>query len=301
MNGNPWGLSGPEFLWIYAGLLILPALAGAIAVRRLRSANRQPPDHLPVYHLAYLTGGPWRTAETAIAALLESEHLRIDSSSRLYKTGTRRPTDPIERAVFDTVGSASSRTVASVVDAAMYTGSMTQLRVELENAGLLASETGRRRIWRFVTAAYGAVLVLGIVRAVAGTSAGYPIGYLVLMMVAVVVAGALTLWLTRRRPSRPTEAGWRARDGAAALPEGPVRTVLISGLTRHPDREIRVAMRLSRPRVIRRPAHPGGGYAAHTPFFLAGGSQCSSVGGDSGGGSSCGGGGGGGCGGGGSA
>ena len=84
--GEPWGLSGPQFLDIYRyGMVAM--LAVPIVVRQvvLGTSGRQPSRALDPYELAYLSGGADRAADVAIAEFTHSGALRVDSTGRLSR------------------------------------------------------------------------------------------------------------------------------------------------------------------------------------------------------------------------
>src|SRR5438105_4542054 len=115
---DPWGISGPAFLWIYGGLMVgvwlvvRPLLTWA--ARRSASHGGQYPGSTPtVYQLAYLAGGPHRAIDTAIAALVERGGLRVSSARTVTATGAM-PADPLERAVGDAANRPQGRTTSKI-------------------------------------------------------------------------------------------------------------------------------------------------------------------------------------------
>lgn len=63
---NPWGISGPDFLWLYCGLLLLPAVVSLLwwqVQKRGRLPGQELPLRLTNYQLAWLAGGPARAAD----------------------------------------------------------------------------------------------------------------------------------------------------------------------------------------------------------------------------------------------
>src|SRR5579862_9521157 len=86
--GEPWGLSGPQFLDIYRyGMVTM--LAVPIVVRQvvLGTRGRQPSRAIDPYELAYLSGGAERAADVAIAEFTQSGALRVDSMGQVHKAG----------------------------------------------------------------------------------------------------------------------------------------------------------------------------------------------------------------------
>ena len=97
------------------------------------------------------------------------------------------------------------------------------MRAELIDAGLLLPDDGVRRLKRRILSLGALLALLGVVRIVAGVVAGAAIGWLALMVVAVVAA---TIWLAGRAPRTTAEgaaklARWRdAHDDLRRNPVG---------------------------------------------------------------------------------
>jgi uncharacterized protein (TIGR04222 family) len=304
---EPWGISGPAFAGLYAGLVVVPMLVGALLVRRrLRYSSGNAPGRLPsIYHFAYLAGGPDRVTDTVIASMMEREQLRVSSSGKLYVT-PQPPVDPLEIEVAHRLAILPF-SAFSLYEPMRDSAPMRTIATDLSADKLVFPDRTRRRIWHAVLGAYAAIIVLGLVRAANGERLGHPIGYLVGLIVLALIALGFSWWLSRpRADDRNTKAGWAAyaRDkGDRSLVHGAAGTVAKRGLHRYPVHEVTRALTKEHAaqanRVNRRKRRSvayasGGGVAAG--YTCSSGSSCGS--GSSGGGSSCGGGGGG-CGGGG--
>jgi uncharacterized protein (TIGR04222 family) len=91
---QPWGLSGPQFLWIYgAGMAAFFAAPWAIALfARAVSTSfpRVPGLVLDAYEVGYLAGGAQRAAEVVIGELATSGVLRVDSAGRISRADRAR-------------------------------------------------------------------------------------------------------------------------------------------------------------------------------------------------------------------
>ena len=89
---DPWGISGPDFVVLYVGLLgavllvrvVVSGIAGARALRADHARHGAPPT---VYQLAFLAGGPDRAADAAVAALVERGRLRVNSYKQVSQAG----------------------------------------------------------------------------------------------------------------------------------------------------------------------------------------------------------------------
>ena len=294
--GDPWGLSGPVFLALYAGCIVVPALVLVVGLLRVRSGGAET-GQVDVHQAAFLRGGPQRAAESVLAGLVDRGLRRADSSGTLRATGRAGATQRDRHALASTTGG-SGRSSRVVIGGLVGSSGMRVLREGLVAQGLLIDATRRRAVCLTAIGLYGAVLLLGLLRLAVGISGGFPVGYLMLMLVAVIACLIVSSVLAVRGDDRPTKEGLRARD--ADFP-GAAGAVARGGLMAYPDREIRTALLFGMappPRPRRRSNSSCGGYTGGAIVSggcsSSGGSGCSS----SSGGSSCGGGGGG-CGGGG--
>ena len=89
---QPWGLSGPQFLWIYgagmAAFAVVPRLL-ALFGRAVGTASPQvPAPVLDAYEVGYLAGGAQRAAEVVIGELTTSGALRVDSAGRISQASS---------------------------------------------------------------------------------------------------------------------------------------------------------------------------------------------------------------------
>jgi uncharacterized protein (TIGR04222 family) len=84
MTGQPWGLSGPQFLGLYAAGIGLTVAIPVIFRQVIRHMpGHQPSRELDPYELGCLAGGPQRAAEVVVADMVTSGALRVASSGRL--------------------------------------------------------------------------------------------------------------------------------------------------------------------------------------------------------------------------
>lgn len=282
---DPWGISGPAFVGVYAALLCVPQIVGIILARMARSASPEtPPAHdstpLSVYEVAYLAGGADRTVETVIAALVERGQLRVSHSTKKLKAVGSRPADPLERAVVAVAGGSAGATTTVIRTQVRRSTAMQTLLTGLERRGVVVTHRRLRRSLQVVLWLDLAVLAVGVARLGNGISLGRPVGFLIVLVVLATIA-TLVAWLRIRRhlPQPPSRAGRQllasanTRDAPSGmLLTGAAGAVALGGLMMYPDAELSA--------VLRTPPPSASGY--------------SGGGGDSGGGSSCGGGGGGG-------
>jgi uncharacterized protein (TIGR04222 family) len=295
---DTWGIPGPAFAGIYLFLILIPAVLAAVQVGRAR-VGRQPGQQLrSLGEVAMLAGGPVRVTDTVVADLVDREQLRFDSLGRLHRTSLHQPSDELGKAAVALV-----RPTGSSLDTIRWdmrdSEPVKQLRDGLVERGLLIDAREVRRPWKFAAIAYGALLLLGVVRLISGASAGHPVGFLVALLVLVLIALVVSVVKAADGPvAKPTKAGkatldevWQQQDLIAGTPG----SVALGGLSSHPDQAIRRAAGQATP-ARARANHSGSGWIAGGGFFGGSASSCGGGGGAScgGGGSSCGGGGGGG-------
>jgi uncharacterized protein (TIGR04222 family) len=294
---DTWGIPGPLFAGLYLGLLLLPA--GYAAVRTLllrRGRAGGVPERAE--ELALLTGGRARAGEFVVARLLERQTIRMDGTGRVHRV-RGSDADDLGRSALARI-SKTGTAVDSVRREVRHHPALVDLENGLIARGLLVDARKVRLTWVFTAVAYWALVVFGVVRLIAGSSTGHPVGFLLgLLLLGLVAAIFVTTRAANAPEVKATSAGRaaaREAERAGVLTAGSAGAVAAGGFDSHPDKDVRLAV--SRSTVVsatrqysrrgRWAAAGGGGVAGYY-----GGSSCG------GGGSSCGGGGGGGCGGGG--
>jgi uncharacterized protein (TIGR04222 family) len=228
--GQPWGLSGPQFLGVYAA-----AIAAAIIIVLLfRRAMRTVPGAFPAtelspYEVGYLSGGPRRAAEVIIAELAGTGALRVDSRGRISEAvrsihGVRSGqfADSFSRLWPHAMPPGGER-VARVRDRLSAHPRVSGIGADLRARSLLISRARLTRL-RIVTVAVIAVLLIaGIARIIEGAGNHRPVSYLVMLVIGAAIAGIgllraacganqLTSLGARYLASRP----WSAPQGAVA-------------------------------------------------------------------------------------
>ncbi|WP_086787544.1 TIGR04222 domain-containing membrane protein, partial [Crossiella equi] len=194
---NPWGLSGPEFLQLYGvGLAVAVVLAFWIrfAARRPDPDARTDSRGLTPVELGYLIGGAERAAETAVAGLLARDVLRASRGGHVSSTGAPALADPVERAAHDYLDGAR-RPVALLLGRVASSRAVTELGARLADRGLLVPVTRKERTAARSALPLVVLAVIGLVRAVHGGALGFPIGYLVLFLIATGVLAGVVWWL----------------------------------------------------------------------------------------------------------
>ncbi|MBN6038768.1 TIGR04222 domain-containing membrane protein [Amycolatopsis sp. 195334CR] len=298
---EPWGLSGPDFLVLYAFLLALPlavALVGRLALAS--GGNRAATAYTPgnVYEVAFLAGGADRVVDTAVASLLERGLARADSTGRVRGVGNP-PADPVELAVHKVIVRRSSSKMPDLRRELRKSQVLRGMTKHLTDAGLIRPTGGRVVLRRAVYVLYLLILALGVLRLVNGIVRDRPVGFLVFLVVAAAIATFVAAKVAKSAPPvRPTAQGsvqlasarsWQSRQSAsagggparssAAVPmlAGAAGAVALGGMMMYPDEEMRTA--LAAPSAGGSSGGDGGG----------GGSSCGGGGGGCGGCGGCGG------------
>ncbi|WP_435124738.1 TIGR04222 domain-containing membrane protein [Actinacidiphila sp. bgisy144] len=293
MQHQSWGLSGPQFLALYAVLAVVAVAAVPLLWSPLRTARahtgRPVGTRSDVYTLALVSGGGKRVVDTAVQALLAAGQVRVSRDHRIRPVSGATAAEPVQQAVLSAITALDGADLHGVRARAGDSAAVRSVHDEAVGQGLVLGGRQRKRARRALLAP-AAVLVLGVVRVVHGIAAGRPVILLCVELTALVAA----LVLLGARSPRLTAAGRQLRALAGGGPADLPSPLLFGNY--------------------------GGGYPASTPAVVLGVaafgavgladaelrtalygsvSMSSSGGGSSCGGSSCGGGGcgGGGCGG----
>ncbi|MEU0792760.1 TIGR04222 domain-containing membrane protein [Amycolatopsis sp. NPDC005961] len=300
---DTWGIPGPLFTGLYLGLLLVPALYAAVRVKLLlRGRAGGAPDRAE--ELALLTGGRPRAGEFVVARLLDQQAVRLDGAGRLSRV-KGSASDDLGRAALLKIGKHGSSIDQVRATVADHPATL-ELEAALTGRGLLADTRKVRSARVSAAVAYWLLVVLGVVRLIAGSSTGHPVGYLLgLLAAGVVVAIVVTVKARNEPPVKTTAAGRAAAEEArraGILTAGPAGAVAAGGFDSHPDKNVRLAVSRatdhSATRAYRRSRTRFAGAGGGAAVGYYGGSSCGGGGSScGGGGSSCGGGGGGGCGG----
>ena len=249
--GQPWGLSGPQFLGVYAAGIGLTIVIPFI----IRQVIRGLPGHrtrreLDPYEVGYLVGGPRRAAEVVIAEGVDCGALRVDSSGRVTRAYQAAATGPhagaLDRVTLDGL---STHALATKLRS---DPSIARIGPDVSADGLVISR-GLMRVLRLVSAVLiVALLVAGILRLIEGSHNHRPIGDLTGLFVLSLITSFFVLmsWLARIRRrtwTAPGSASRRRRCCASAPAPWPART------QNSPRRSARSS---ARPSMATRPAGP---------------------------------------------
>ena len=304
-SATTWGIDGPAFLWGYAGLA---AVVGLVAGWQWRQAlgpqGRAEHAELDPIRLALLNGGPQLAITTVAATLHRDGALRAgEKRGTLVADGTLgADAGELERGVLEEVLRSPEIKVAALRRRLQSSDAVTTSITRLTEVGLLIEPGLIRRLrwlWRlgFVLAACGGARIL------AGFDNDADIGYLTIMVLAVVCAsvwlGLQRPWATARGRALVTKQRLKRRSLLDRSSGGglPLEVALFGGAALWAA-DPAIASTLSVPRESGWFTGSGGGSGGGGGGW-GGGSGCGGGGGGWGGGSDGGGGGGGGCGGGG--
>jgi uncharacterized protein (TIGR04222 family) len=174
---NTWGISGPAFLAIYGGAIVLLAL-GAVLHRRVafRGTPGADADELDPEQIAYVTGGPRLAACASLAALRAVGVVDAEGRDRLTTTAPLAA-DPtgLDRVVYAAAGRGVR--ASRLWRDPEVRAELTRMGHELAATGLVIAPPVHRalRLWGVAGLALG---VLGVARIVAGIANDKPVGYL---------------------------------------------------------------------------------------------------------------------------
>ena len=256
---NTWGISGPQFLFIYVVLLAMTVAGVALTRRRVLAApeGTAAPARLDRYEAAYLNGGSDLAATTAVTSLLRAGHLaaspRRRSRHRLVAaTAPPAGAHPVEWAAYQLVAGRPDRPLREIQQGLATSPAMAAVRERLRQGGLALTDEQQTR-YRATGLWFLPLLGLGVARVIAGTANGRPVGFLVVLLVVTVVL-AVTLCL---RVPNATELGRRTLEllraetgrpavGASASELAMATALFGAGVLWAADTETAMALRIPR-------------------------------------------------------
>jgi uncharacterized protein (TIGR04222 family) len=295
---HPWGLSGPEFLWLYvAGLVV--GIAVLIVVRQVarRPTLAEPRGPVDVTELAFLGGGALNAVTVAIARLVDVSAARANRSGQASATTSTPTGRPLDDAVLAEL--TTSRTAVTVMRREPVQHVLREMGESLVRRGLLVAPTTSVRVRRLAPVALYVVLAVGVVRWINGIANDLPTDYLSTLLVCTL----FLLWLLNFRlftaPRARTVHGDRVvaevrRKGAGATK---LERMAVRGPHAFDDRSLLHALTKTVP-FLRAPTSWSYASAVSFEVYLpkvtgdgsAGGSSSSGSGSSCGGGGGCGGG-----------
>ncbi|WP_067720726.1 TIGR04222 domain-containing membrane protein [Nocardia yamanashiensis] len=203
---DTWGISGPAFLALYTLLAVAAAVYGfAQRTRIIRGDDGERPA-VPLSPVE--TGMLFDDRRPVLAGLAQLRgHGHIDSTATPTLTPSRREREvlePLSVSLLEHLQTSSRRNVPAMHTA--MKGQLDRLRASLADLGYLLGPDQRKALF-LAALPLDALLVLGIVRIIAGSANHHPVGYLILLMIPVLICAGLIM-----RPARLTRRGRRVRD-----------------------------------------------------------------------------------------
>jgi uncharacterized protein (TIGR04222 family) len=213
--GQPWGLSGPQFLGVYVAALAAVIIVVLLFRRAMRSApGTYPAPELSPYEVGYLSGGPRRAAEVIIADLAGAGDLRVDSRGRISEPARSIPgvrsgpfADSFNRIWPDGMPPDGERT-ARVRDRLSADPRVTGIGAGLRARSLLISGARLSRLRMVTAAAIAVLLIAGIARIIEGAGNHRPVTYLVMLVIGAAIA-SIALARAACGANQPTSLGAR--------------------------------------------------------------------------------------------
>lgn len=222
-----WGITGPDFLWGYGALCLVAALAIRWqwqALRGPRDDSQVEMDDQDLYELAMLGDGPQRAITSAAAQLHRDGLLRPGPGRGTLEAVGELPADadPLEQAVFEVVAREPGIGADAMRERVAEGDAVTTMVAELTDGGLLLADAPRAALVRRMLVAGGLLTALGIVRMIAGATGEAPVGYLVLMVGAVVFATCRAVGRLPVATARGSNVLRQWREAHADLRRNPV-------------------------------------------------------------------------------
>ena len=297
---NIFDLPGPQFLGVYATLLVAGISVALVIRNRLRGpavdANMKSLDLQPV-EVALLAEGDEHAVRTALAGLAHRELIAVEPATQSIKAIGLIPKDAgnAELRLHSMLGT-SAHTFSNLIS--LTESLFAQPKQHLQSLGLLLQSDDRWKLSIAQGTVFAVVLAIGVYKIGLGVQRGRPVGFLLLLCLLTLT---LLLLFVSRSPRR-TRLGDRALKMLRAGNMGLRQTVVVKPARVAPS-DFALAVALYGPAVLTvgpmialrdalrpRPA------ASDNSSSSYGGSSCSSDSGGGGCGGGCGGGGCGGCG-----
>lgn len=202
LPANPLDWTAGPFLRLYLGLGAVALVFGLWLRWLLRDTGAAASGEIDTFGLAYLSGGPERCIDAAVAQMLGAGQVVWDESNarlqlQVAPADLTPPLDAVARCV------AADGAPASVLRRAQR--SLSQVRRELERRSLLLSRADAWRIRSFSALPLLLVLCLGMAKILVGSMRDKPVGWLLLISVVLMVA-ALVALLRQPQTSRAGDA-----------------------------------------------------------------------------------------------
>lgn len=229
LSWNVLDWRGPQFLGLFASLMVVAFVVSLLIVRRLRhprAADGKAADDLASglspYEAAYLIGGADRLAQAGVASLYRRGCVKTAGKGRLKVSNSPSPEgEQVERDLYSAVRAGGG--VRDLRAAAGFTSS--RYRKKLVGDGLLLSRS--RRVYTQLVGAVPFLLLglLGVSKILVGVTRGKPVGFLFGLCIVLVIVMVISLKgvrrtalgeLVRKRLRKQHERTTRGRDNNPA-------------------------------------------------------------------------------------
>jgi uncharacterized protein (TIGR04222 family) len=205
-------IPGPQFLWFYAGLIVVCIIAARWWGRRDTSTEYPlpAPDSLDPLTIAALQGGPMAVVHTVVFDLWNRGLVGISGEKSEAQIVCRPAKEPPGGPIHEVVCQATQTPmkISSLVrDKSFRTqieGHLNMILQRLEGLHLFQTAADRNKAWLALFAAFGVVMLVGGTKLFLGLSRNKPSTYLIIMMAIV----PFVLWkVLKPRANRPTQLG----------------------------------------------------------------------------------------------
>jgi len=210
-------LSGADFLWLYAALVVVAIALGMVLPRWLKAQGRDG-GNPTMEELAMLAGGRNRFSEAITAKLLGAGALSVDKKTGFRVIQSDAATNSAERAILRQAGAIHWRDITKAI----------KQHADAVEDKLIAQgwfiEGGDVWTMRIVqTLPLLLVLAFGYYRYTAGDALGEPTELLIFMMAMTGIAAFLRFALLDRKTIGGNAALKRARRGNSRLKQAPTQ------------------------------------------------------------------------------
>ncbi len=215
MGLGPLDLPGPQFLGLYAVLLVLAVVLGIAIPRMLRPAGTPAPV-TDEDELAYLAGGETRLTESVTARLLASGAIAMEGARRFAILRHDNAKSPGEVAVLSLHSPASWGQIANAVRPHAQT-----IAERLARRGLLLTQAEQARIRLLQTAPYLLLLAFGGTKLAIGISRDKPVAILAALLVITAIGAIIRYANLNRRTGAAIGAVKSVQSGSDRLRRAP--------------------------------------------------------------------------------
>lgn len=184
--GQPWDLSGPQFLGVYAAGFGITIIVPLVFWQVIRWApGRWIPRELDPYEAGYLQGQEWRVAEVIVAELVDSDALRVDSTGKLREVDrtvrTGQHATSLDRAWPH--GMPDGLTTHDICGKLRSDSCVEGIKRGLRADGLIFTRRQIALLVLLTAVLVAALAATGILRMIEGVSNHRPIGLLIILMI----------------------------------------------------------------------------------------------------------------------